>query len=134
MRKPEYATAKGDVRVEYGSRQKFAPDRRITDSNSGDVIAKQDVTFVKAGVIYKGENIDLQSLKTEQDPRQRGVAAPWLTAKGTLFYTLDDLETETKYVERTSTARTLTSPPTTWPTRTIAFAPRKSRSTRMTAW
>lgn len=91
------ATAKGDVHIKYGDTE-IRSGQADYNSNSGDVIAKQDVTIVKAGVIYKGENITY-NLKTNKI-HGSAVRSAMAHGEGTLFYTLDDLETETKYVER----------------------------------
>jgi len=91
------ATAKGDVNIKYGDTEILA-GRADYNSNTGDVIAKEDVTIVKAGVTYKGENItyNLKTNKIHGD----AVRSAMTQGDGTLFYTMDDLETETKYVDR----------------------------------
>jgi LPS-assembly protein len=50
------ATAKGEAHIKYGDTEVEA-GRADYNANTGDVIAREHVTIIKAGVIYKGENI-----------------------------------------------------------------------------
>lgn len=91
------ATAKGDVHIKYGDVEILA-GRADYNANTGDVMAKDDVTVWKAGITYKGENL-VYNVKTNE---LTGNAVRSGMAKGTgrMFYTTEKFETETKYIER----------------------------------
>ncbi len=87
------ATATGDVDIRYEGVQ-IKAGRAEYNSNTGDVMAREGVTVVKDGQIFRGENI-IYNVKTED-----------LTAnhiKGSLdpiFYDMDDFSTNLSELER----------------------------------
>ncbi len=91
------ATAKGEAHIKYGDTEVEA-GRADYNANTGDVIAKEHVTIVKAGVIYKGENIiyNVNTNELHGDMVRSGVSHN----TGTLFYTMDKLQTSSKYVDK----------------------------------
>ncbi|MDB6117410.1 MAG: osta-like protein [Verrucomicrobiaceae bacterium] len=91
------ATAKGEAHIKYGDTEVEA-GRADYNANTGDVIAKEHVTIVKAGVIYKGENIiyNVNTNELHGDMVRSGVTHD----TGTLFYTMDRLQTSSKYVDK----------------------------------
>jgi LPS-assembly protein len=91
------ATAKGDVHIKYGDTEILC-GRASYNSQSGDVMANEAVTVVKAGVTYQGENL-VYNIKTG-DLRGAAVRSGMQAKGGQLLYTLDKFETETKFVER----------------------------------
>jgi LPS-assembly protein len=91
------ATAKGNLRIVYGDTE-IQGDSASYNSNTGDVIAQGNVTIVKAGVVYKGQlityNVNDNNLQGDM------VRSGMNHNGGNIFYAVDKLETETKYVER----------------------------------
>lgn len=91
------ASAKGDVRINYGDTEIKAGEAEY-NSNTGDVIAKQDVVVIKAGIMYQGEHIVFNAKTNEL--HGASIRSGMIHQGGQLFYTMDSFETETKTVER----------------------------------
>jgi LPS-assembly protein len=91
------ATATGDVHIKYGDTEIHCA-RADYNANTGDVFAKEDVTIVKAGVTYKGENI-VYNVKTSQ-LHGSVIRSGMQQQGGSLYYTMDSFKTETKFVEK----------------------------------
>lgn len=91
------ATAIGDVHIKYGDTE-IAANRADYNTESGDVKATGNVTVIKAGETYKGENLvyNIQSGSLHGN----AVRGSMIHDHGTLFYSLNDLKTETKNIER----------------------------------
>lgn len=90
------ATAKGEAYVKYGDSEVEA-GRVDYNSNTGDIIAKEHVTIVKMGVIYKGENIiyNVNTGELHGDAIRSGLKHD----TGNVFYTADKVQTKSKYVD-----------------------------------
>jgi LPS-assembly protein len=91
------ASAKGNVHIIYGDTEILCGQASY-NSSTGDIIANQAVTVVKAGVTYQGENLvynaktgDLSGAEVRSGIQQKG---------GQLLYTLDKFQTETKFIDR----------------------------------
>ncbi len=91
------ASAKGDVHIKYGDTEIRAGEAEY-NTNSGDVIAKQDVVVVKAGVLYQGDRIVFNANTNEL--HGANVKSGSQVQSGQLFYKMETFETETKFVER----------------------------------
>lgn len=91
------ATAKGEAHIKYGDTEVEA-GRADYNANTGDVIAKERVTIIKAGVIYKGENIiyNVNTNELHGDMVRSGLSHE----SGNIFYTMDKLQTSSKYVDK----------------------------------
>ncbi len=91
------ATAKGEAHIKYGDVE-VESGRADYNANTGDIFAKEHVTIVKAGVIYKGENIiyNVNSGELHGSFVRSGV----YHNNGNIFYTMDKMETASKYVDR----------------------------------
>lgn len=91
------ATATGNAHIKYGDTE-ITATRVDYNSNTGDVMAKGDVTVWKQGITYKGENL-MYNVKTNEltgNSVRSGVAH----GSGTLFYNTEKFETETKFIDR----------------------------------
>jgi LPS-assembly protein len=91
------ATAIGNVHIKYGDTE-ITAGRADYNANTGDVMAKEDVTVWKAGITYKGENL-IYNIKTNEltgNTIRSGMAH----GVGNVFYTTDKFETETKFIDR----------------------------------
>ena len=91
------ATAIGNVHIKYGDTV-ITSGRADYNANTGDVMAKEDVTVWKAGITYKGENL-IYNIKTNEltgNTIRSGMAH----GMGTVFYTTEKFETETKFIDR----------------------------------
>ncbi len=91
------ATATGDVHIVYGDTE-IRSGRADYNANTGDVMAKEDVTIVKAGVTYKGENI-VYNVKTSE-LHGSVIRSGMQHQGGALYYTMESFKTETKFVEK----------------------------------
>ena len=91
------ASAKGEAHIKYGDTE-VESGRADYNANTGDIFAKDHVTIVKAGVIYKGDNIvyNVNSGEMHGSFVRSGLSH----ANGNIFYTMDKMETASKYVER----------------------------------
>ncbi|MDB6139889.1 MAG: osta-like protein [Verrucomicrobiaceae bacterium] len=91
------ATAKGEAHIKYGDTEVEA-GRADYNANTGDIFAKENVTIVKAGVIYKGENIiyNVNTNELHGDMVRSGLSHD----TGTLFYRMDSLQTTSKYIDK----------------------------------
>ena len=91
------ATAIGNVYIKYGDTE-ITAGRADYNSNTGDVIAKEDVTVWKAGVTYKGENL-MYNIKTNELTGNT-VKSGMSKDLGSLYYVTNKFETETKFIDR----------------------------------
>lgn len=91
------ASATGNVRIDYGDTQIMA-GRADYNANTGDVMAREDVTVWKAGITYKSDSI-VYNVKTG-DLTGNNIRSSVAKGSGTLLYTTDRFETETKFIER----------------------------------
>jgi LPS-assembly protein len=91
------ATAKGDVYIKYGDTE-IRSGEADYNANTGEVIARKDVTIWKAGATYKGENI-MYNVKTNE--LTGNLVKSGLThGSGTLLYTMEKFDTETKFLDQ----------------------------------
>lgn len=91
------ATATGNVHIKYGDTEIVA-GRADYNANTGDVIAKEQVTVWKSGVTYKGENI-MYNVKTNE-LTGNAIRSGMYQRGGNLFYTTEKFATETKFIDR----------------------------------
>jgi lipopolysaccharide export system protein LptA len=91
------ATATGDVRITYGDVE-IRCGRAEYNANTGEVIAREDVTVWKAGVTYKGDYLIYNTQDGELTGHLVRSSMPFET--GTFFYSTDDFETETRMIDR----------------------------------
>ena len=91
------ATASGDVRIRYGDVEILC-GRAEYNANTGEVIAREDVTVWKAGVTYKGDYLIYNTNSGELSGHLVRSSMPFET--GTFFYETDDFETETRMIDR----------------------------------
>ncbi len=91
------ATASGDVRIRYGDVEILC-GRAEYNANTGEVIAREDVTVWKAGVTYKGDYLIYNTNNGELSGHLVRSSMPFET--GTFFYETDDFETETRMIDR----------------------------------
>jgi len=87
------ATATGDVHIVYDDLEVRA-GRAEYNANTGDIVAKENVTLVKAGEVFRGENITY-NIKTEDLTANsiRSYVEP-------IFYDADSFETNTGELNR----------------------------------
>lgn len=93
----QIATATGDVHIKYGDTE-IAANRADYNASTGDVKATGNVTVIKAGATYKGESL-VYNVQTGE-LHGNAVRSSMIHEHGTLLYSLNDLDTETKTVER----------------------------------
>ena len=93
----QIATATGDVHIKYGDTE-IAANRADYNASTGDVKATGNVTVIKAGATYKGESL-VYNIQTGE-LHGNAVRSSLIHEHGTLLYSLNDLDTETKTVER----------------------------------
>jgi len=93
----QIATATGDVHIKYGDTEIVA-NRADYNASTGDVKAAGNVTVIKAGDTYKGEML-IYNVQTGE-LHGNAVRSNMIHDNGTLLYQLNDLQTETKNVER----------------------------------
>ena len=91
------ATAIGNVHIRYGDTE-ITAGRADYNSNTGDVMAKQDVTVWKAGTTYKGENL-MYNIKTNELTGNT-VKSGMSRDLGSVFFVTEKFETETKFIDR----------------------------------
>jgi|JI10StandDraft_1071094.scaffolds.fasta_scaffold47911_3 LPS-assembly protein len=91
------ASASGGVRITYGD-VVINAGRAEYNSNTGDVIARENVTVWKAGTTYKSQNL-VYNIKTGE-LTGNDIRSSIAKGSGTLFYATEDFETETKFIER----------------------------------
>lgn len=91
------ATAIGNVYIKYGDTE-ITAGRADYNSNTGDIMAKQDVTVWKGGITYKGENL-MYNIKTNELTGTT-VKSGMAHGLGSLYYTTQNFETETKFIDR----------------------------------
>jgi len=87
------ATAKGDVHIAYENVE-IKAGQADYNANTGDVIARQNVTVVKDGQIFYGENI-IYNIKT-QDLKANSIRS----SLPPIFYTADAFETNSGTLEK----------------------------------
>ncbi len=100
------ATAIGDVHIKYGDTE-ITAQRADYNSNTGDVMAKGDVTVWKAGITYKGENL-MYNIKTNEltgNAIRSGMSQG--AGGGTIYYTTEKFQTETKFIDRIDGEQTI---------------------------
>ena len=93
----QIATATGDVHIKYGDTEIVA-NRADYNASTGDVKATGNVTVIKAGSTFKGESL-VYNIQTGE-LHGNAVRSSLIHEHGTLLYSLNDLDTETKTVER----------------------------------
>lgn len=93
----QIATAIGEVHIKYGDTE-IASNRADYNTATGDVKATGNVTVIKAGETYKGENL-VYNVQTGA-LHGNAVRGSMMHDNGTLFYSLNDLNTESKTIER----------------------------------
>jgi len=98
------ASAAGEVHIKYGDAE-ITADQASYNSNTGDVIAKGEVTVWKAGMTYKGENL-MYNIKTNE-LTGNAIRSGMAHGPGSLFYTTEKFETETKFIDRIDGQQTL---------------------------
>lgn len=91
------ASATGDVSISYGDVQ-IRCGRAEYNANTGEVIARDNVTVWKAGVTYKGDYLIYNTNDGELTGHLVRSSMPFDT--GTFFYSTDDFETETRLIDR----------------------------------
>lgn len=91
------ATAKGNVHIKYGDTE-ITSGQADYNSNTGDIMAKSDVTVWKQGVTYKGENL-MYNIKTNE-LTGNAIRSGMSHGAGMLFYSTERFETETKFIDR----------------------------------
>lgn len=91
------ATATGDVEILYGDTE-IRAGRADYNSNTGDIMARDDVTVWKSGITYKSDSI-VYNVKTGELTGNL-IRSSLSKGSGTLLYTTDKFETETKFIER----------------------------------
>ncbi len=91
------ASAKGNVHIKYGDTE-ITAGRADYNSNTGDVMAREDVTVWKSGTTYKGESI-LYNVKTNELTGNT-IKSGMSTGGANFFYTTEKFETETKFVDQ----------------------------------
>lgn len=91
------ATANGNVHIKYGDTE-ITSGHADYNSNTGDVIARQDVTVWKQGVTYKGENL-MYNIKTNE-LTGNAIRSGLGHGLGSIYYTTEKFETETKFIDR----------------------------------
>lgn len=87
------ATAKGDVHIKYENVE-IKAGQADYNANTGDVIARENVTVVKDGQIFRGENI-IYNLKTQELK-----ANTLRSSLPPVFYNTDSFDTNTGTLER----------------------------------
>ena len=101
------ATAIGNVHIRYGDTE-ITAGRADYNSNTGDVMAKQDVTVWKAGTTYKGENL-MYNIKTNELTGNT-VKSGMSRDLGSVFFVTEKFETETKFIDRIDGEQTFAKP------------------------
>jgi LPS-assembly protein len=91
------ATATGNVEIQYGDTE-IRAGRADYNANTGDVMARDDVTVWKGGVTYKSDSI-VYNIKTGELTGNT-IRSSLAKGSGTLLYTTDSFKTETKFIER----------------------------------
>ncbi len=91
------ATATGDVEIQYGDTE-IRAGRADYNSNTGDVMARDNVTVWKGGITYKSDSI-VYNIKTGE-LTGNVIRSSLGKGSGALLYTTDKFETETKFIER----------------------------------
>jgi LPS-assembly protein len=89
------ATAKGDVHIKYEDVE-IRAGQADYNANTGDVIARQNVTVVKAGQIFYGENI-IYNVKT-QELKANNIRS----SLPPIFYETDSFDTNAGTLEKIS--------------------------------
>ena len=91
------ATATGNVQIQYGDTE-IQAGRADYNANTGDVMARDNVTVWKAGLTYKSDSV-VYNVKTG-DLTGNNIRSSLAKGAGTLLYSTDKFETETKFIER----------------------------------
>lgn len=91
------ASATGNVQIEYGGTE-IKAGRADYNANTGDVMARDDVLVWKEGVTYRSDSI-VYNVKTG-DLTGNNIRSSMAKGSGTVLYSTDKFETETKFIER----------------------------------
>ncbi len=91
------ATATGNVQIQYGDTE-IQAGRADYNANTGDVMARDDVTVWKAGLTYKSDSV-VYNVKTGE-LTGNNIRSSLAKGSGTLLYSTEKFETETKFIER----------------------------------
>lgn len=91
------ATAKGNVHIKYGDTE-ITSGKADYNSNTGDIMARGDVTVWKQGVTYKGESL-MYNVKTNE-LTGNAIRSGMAHGTGSLYYSTEKFETETKFIDR----------------------------------
>jgi LPS-assembly protein len=91
------ATATGNVHIMYGDTEIIA-GRADYNSNTGDVMARDDVTVWKGGITYKSESL-IYNFKTGE-LSGNAIRSSLGKGSGTLLYDTENVKTETKFIEK----------------------------------
>jgi LPS-assembly protein len=91
------ATAKGNVEIEYGDTLIRSGSAEY-NSMTGDVMARDDVTVWKDGMLYRSDSVTY-NVKTGS-LGGNNIRSSVTKGSGTLVYSTDTFNTETKFIER----------------------------------
>ncbi|MCB1224898.1 MAG: hypothetical protein KDK99_03715 [Verrucomicrobiales bacterium] len=91
------ASATGDVYIRYGDTE-IEAGRADYNANTGDVKAHENVTVWKGGQTYKSDSI-IYNIKTGELTGD-SIRSSLPRGSGTLLYSTERFETETKFIER----------------------------------
>ncbi|MBX7206770.1 MAG: hypothetical protein K1X78_00545 [Verrucomicrobiaceae bacterium] len=91
------ATANGNVHIKFSGTE-ITASHADYNSNTGDIMARGEVTVWKQGITYKGENL-MYNIKTNELTGNL-IRSGMGHGQGTVFYNTEKFETETKFIDR----------------------------------